>query len=67
MTTTRRIFTDEFKQEAVALLARSGRSLAQIARELGVHPVDGVVQSVLALVIEHHPNRALTDFRAVFG
>lgn len=36
MTTTRRIFTDEFKQEAVALLASSGRSLAQIARELGV-------------------------------
>lgn len=38
MTTTRRIFTDEFKQEAVALLASSGRSLAQIARELGVQP-----------------------------
>jgi transposase len=38
MTTTRRIFTDEFKQEAVALLASSGRSLAQIARELGLQP-----------------------------
>lgn len=38
MTTTRRIFTDEFKQEAVALLVSSGRSLAQIARELGLQP-----------------------------
>lgn len=38
MTTTRRIFADEFKQEAVALLASSGHSLAQIAWDLGVQP-----------------------------
>ncbi|WP_377810373.1 transposase [Azospirillum sp. A29] len=38
MTTTRRIFTDEFKHEAVALSTSSGRSLAQIARELGLQP-----------------------------
>ncbi|MGF7176740.1 transposase [Azospirillum doebereinerae] len=38
MTTTQRIFTDEFKQGAVALLASSGRSLAPIARELRLQP-----------------------------
>jgi transposase len=34
----RRQFTDEFKQEAVALLASSGRPLTQIAAELGIAP-----------------------------
>ncbi len=34
----RRHFTDEFKTEAVALLASSGRPLLQIARELGISP-----------------------------
>src|SRR3954469_12522341 len=34
----RRHFTDEFKMEAVALLASSGRPLVQIASELGISP-----------------------------
>jgi transposase len=34
----RRHFTDEFKREAVALLASSGRPLVQIASELGISP-----------------------------
>jgi transposase len=34
----RRQFTDEFKREAVALLASSGRPLTQIAGELGIAP-----------------------------
>jgi transposase len=34
----RRHFTDEFKTEAIALLAGSGRSLVQIAGELGISP-----------------------------
>jgi transposase len=34
----RRQFTDEFKWEAVALLASSGRPLTQIASELGIAP-----------------------------
>ena len=34
--TTRRQFTDEFKREAVELLASSGRPLSQIAREMGI-------------------------------
>ena len=34
----RRQFTDEFKREAVALLASSGRPLTQIAAELGISP-----------------------------
>ena len=34
----RRQFTDEFKREAVALLASSGRPLTQIAAELGIAP-----------------------------
>jgi transposase len=34
----RRQFTDEFKREAVALLAGSGRPLTQIAAELGIAP-----------------------------
>lgn len=36
MTKQRRVFTDEFKREAVALLASSGRPLMQIADELGI-------------------------------
>ena len=38
MTTTRRVFTDEFKREAVALLDSSGRPLEHIAKELGIQP-----------------------------
>jgi len=38
MTKLRRSFTDEFKREAVALLASSGRPLMQIAEELGIRP-----------------------------
>ena len=34
----RRQFTDEFKREAVALLASSGRPLTQIASEFGIAP-----------------------------
>ena len=37
-TKTRRSFTDEFKREAVSLLALSGRPLTQVARELGIQP-----------------------------
>lgn len=37
-TKTRRAFTDEFKREAVALLAGSGRPLTQVATELGIQP-----------------------------
>lgn len=33
----RRRFTSEFKEEAVRLIVRSGRPLAQVARELGLH------------------------------
>ena len=33
-----RSYTDEFKREAVALLASSGRPLMQIAEELGIQP-----------------------------
>jgi len=33
-----RQFTDEFKREAIALLASSGRPLLQIASELGISP-----------------------------
>ena len=38
MSQGRRQFTDEFKQEAVALLAISRRPLTQIAAELGIAP-----------------------------
>lgn len=37
-TQTRRSFTDEFKREAVSLLAGSGRPLTQVATELGIQP-----------------------------
>lgn len=37
-TKTRRAFTDEFKREAVSLLASSGRPLTQVASELGIQP-----------------------------
>jgi transposase len=35
----RRQLTDEFKREAVGLLASSGRPLIQIASELGISPL----------------------------
>ena len=38
MDQSRRQFIDEFKREAVALLASSGRPLLQIASELGISP-----------------------------
>jgi transposase len=34
----RRKFSSEFKQEAVALVQRSGQSANQVAKELGVSP-----------------------------
>jgi transposase-like protein len=37
-TKVRRSFSDEFKREAVSLLAASGRPLTQVARELGIQP-----------------------------
>ena len=36
MGASRRQYTDEFKREAVELLASSGRPLSQIAQELGI-------------------------------
>lgn len=38
MTKTRRQFTSEFKIEAVRLVTDGGRSVAQVARELGIRP-----------------------------
>ncbi len=38
MSTKRRLFTEEFKREAVALLQGSGRPLEHVARELGIRP-----------------------------
>ncbi|WP_408886820.1 transposase [Lichenicola cladoniae] len=35
---TRRSFTDDFKGEAVSLLASSGRPLIQVAAGLGIQP-----------------------------
>lgn len=34
----RRSFTDDFKREAVSMLASSGRPLIQVAAELGIQP-----------------------------
>lgn len=38
MPKTRREFSPEFKQEAVALLESSGRPLARVASEVGISP-----------------------------
>ncbi len=38
MATTRRQFTQEFKREVVRLVTEGGRPVAQVARELGIHP-----------------------------
>src|SRR5215472_10624720 len=38
MSPGRRQFTDEFKQQAVAVLVSSGRPLSRIASELGISP-----------------------------
>lgn len=36
MSTPRRQYTDEFKQEAVRLVREAGRPIAQVARDLGL-------------------------------
>ncbi len=36
MTKTRRIYTDEFKREAIQLLESSGKTARQLERELGI-------------------------------
>ena len=36
MDNTKRVFTAEFKREALNLLETSGKSLAQVARDLGI-------------------------------
>ena len=36
METGKRVFTTEFKRDALDLVERSGKSLAQVARELGI-------------------------------
>ena len=36
MSRSRRVFGAEFKQEAIALLRRSGKSANQLAKELGI-------------------------------
>ena len=38
MSSSRRTFTGEFKQEAVLLVTQQGLSLAEAARRLGIHP-----------------------------
>lgn len=35
--TTRRRFTQEYKDQAVSLVTDSGRSVAEVARSIGVH------------------------------
>lgn len=37
MGSTRRRFTDEYKQEAVSFVIDGGRSVAEVARNIGVH------------------------------
>lgn len=38
MSSSRRTYTAEFKQEAVLLVTKQGLSLAESARRLGIHP-----------------------------
>ena len=37
MGSTRRAFTDEYKASAVAFVVEEGRSIAEVARNIGVH------------------------------
>ena len=37
MGSTRRSFTEEYKQEAVSFVIGGGRSVAEVARNIGVH------------------------------
>ena len=37
MGSTRRSFTDEYKDEAVRFVTKGGRSIAEVARNIGVH------------------------------
>ncbi len=37
MGSTRRSFTDEYKEEAVRFVTEGGRSIAEVARNIGVH------------------------------
>ena len=46
-------FSPEFKDEAVRLVVESGRSIAQIARELGIN--DGTLGNWVARYRDEHP------------
>ena len=37
MGSTRRAFTDEYKQQSVAFVIEDGRSIASVAKNIGVH------------------------------
>lgn len=39
MGSTRRSFTDEYKAQAVAFVLDEGRPVAEVARNIGVHPM----------------------------
>jgi transposase len=56
---TRRKFSLEFKRNAVALLQSSGKPVAQIARELGVH--HNVLRSWQELVATEKKSGLTTD------
>ena len=61
----RRHFTDEFKTEAVALLASSGRPLIQIAGELGISP--SMLRNWRSRDGGRHPGSALPPISASAG
>lgn len=48
---TQKVYTKEFKQEAVRLVQTSGKSITQIARELGVS--DSAIHSWRKELAEH--------------
>jgi transposase len=51
MQKAQRTFTKEFKQEAVQLVKTSGKSMAQIARDLGI--ADSTLHHWCKLFLEH--------------
>jgi hypothetical protein len=53
MARTRRIYTPEFKAEAVKLVTEQGYSIAEAARSLGINAIGGVTAFVLCRLFSH--------------
>ena len=59
--TTRRHFTQEYKDQAVSLVLNSGRTRAEVAKSIGIHEMTLGKWVVKAIKNCHDPDEALSE------